>query len=79
MLALTACAASPKVEQEPTRVEIPVIVPCVKNVPIKPEWSFEVGASKNSPLAVQVDALLDEREQRAEYEAGLEAVITGCK
>lgn len=78
VLALAGCT-SIKVSPEPVRVEIPVFVKCVKDEPVKPAWSFETRATKASPLSVQVNTLLDEREQRAEYEAQLEAVIAGCK
>lgn len=80
-LTLTGCRNAPVVvlEAEPVRIEVPVIVQCVKEVPVKPGWSFEVNATQASPLTIQVDALLDEREQRAEYESILEAVIQGCK
>lgn len=61
----------------PVRVEVPVIVPCVGEVPQRPAYEFD------KLLATATDgeiilALARDWARGRKYEAELEAVITGC-
>jgi hypothetical protein len=70
---LTGCASF----QTPKVVNIPVQVPCVSEVPAKPDYTFK--DSRNKSLGEQVRALLVDRELSIGYEARLEAVLEGCR
>lgn len=76
LLLLAGCAAQPL--QPPLEVQVPVIVPCLGEIPKRPAWEFD-RTPKAADLYQKVDALLIEREQRKGYEAGLEAAMAGCR
>ncbi len=80
-VALSACATTsgpPKVEIQ--RVEIPVVVPCVKaaDIPEEPKW-----ATENLPPVFTIfdltKALAAESIQRKAYVPSLLALLEGCK
>lgn len=72
---LAGCASMPPALQ---RVEIPVFTPCVKAVPQRPEYEFDrlpVSATDGEIIL----ALARDWTRGRRYEAGLEAVVTGCR
>ena len=73
---LCACGSCPT-KTELVYVDVPVSVPCVKQVPEKPLFAVSLVKSTDD-LPTLVDAYMVERHQRIAYEAKLEAVITGC-
>ena len=76
ILLLAGCSTNP-FATVPKEVSVPVIVPCVQDVPVKPASEFE--ASKGKSLFDQTKALLIDLENDVIFEAGLEAVISGCR
>lgn len=77
-LLLGACASRPPEITTPKVVEVPVAVPCPVELPAKPSY-----ATDEVPLTAGifdlVKALLITLDQRAEYEAKLEAVANACR
>lgn len=71
-LLLTGCAAAPKTE----RVEIPVAVPCVGEVPARPINTFGTGTYPGDKAAAQA-ALIDSAAWEG-YATKLEVIIAGC-
>ena len=61
----------------PTRVEIPIPVPCRVTPPAEPVWATE-SLSGAAGIWEQVRALLAERRQRIGYETQLRAAATAC-
>lgn len=77
-LLLAGCACKPIIVKEPVEVKVPVPVPCVAEVPAKPQWELDKYL-KSGTLFERGNAALIEIEQRREYEAQLEAVVLHCK
>lgn len=72
---LTGCTSAPRA---PVRVEVPVILPCVGEVPRRPAYEFDkLPAAATDGEIVLASARDWARGQR--YEMELEAVIFGCK
>lgn len=71
-LLLAGCASAPKTE----RVEIPVAVPCVGEVPARPINTFGTGAYPGDKAAAQA-ALIDSAAWEG-YATKLEVIIAGC-
>lgn len=75
LLMLAGCAHKAPTTQE---VAIPVYVPCVKEVPVKPDFE----APKLAPDASsgeKVLAIARDTPRHFKYEGQLEAVIEGCR
>src|SRR5882762_8880692 len=74
LLPLSACATDTRIQ----RVEVPVILPCVKSVPVKPD--FETAhLLKASNEGEKFLALARDYVRGRIYEGGLEAVVAGCQ
>lgn len=77
LFTLSSCFASRPIKPDTQIVRVPVVVPCVESMPIKPV--FEVSLLKKTDELPRVtDAYMIERRQRIAYEAGLEALVGGC-
>jgi len=61
----------------PKEVNIPVLIPCISESPVKPDYTFEM--SKGKSEAEQVRALVVDRELSLAYEALLESILIACK
>lgn len=73
-LALAGCGSSlPK----PIEVQVPVTVPCVRDVPARPVSTFGTGAWPGDKAAAQA-ALIDASAWEG-YATKLEVVIAGCR
>lgn len=73
--ALAGCATRVPATVE---VRVPVVVPCVKEVPPRPAYEFD----QLTPAAADGDkvlALARDWPRGRKYEAQLEAVIAGCR
>jgi hypothetical protein len=71
---LSGCAGTPPAVE---RVEIPVFTPCVKVVPVRPDFEFDKLSSTASD-GEKVLALARDWPRGRKYEAQLEAVVAGC-
>lgn len=74
--ALTGCGVMKT--PPPVEVKIPVYTPCVKTVPVKPEYEFD----KLTPAASdgeKVLALVRDWLRGRKYEGEQDAVIEGCR
>lgn len=75
LLALAGCASAPPAS---IRVEVPVMVPCIGEVPARPAYEFDklpaAATDGEIILALARDWLLGRR-----YEGDLEAAIAGCR
>lgn len=71
---LAGCSTAPPA---PVRVEVPVMVPCIGEVPPRPDYEFD----KLPATAMSGEIILalgrDWPRGRA-YEASLEAILNGC-
>ena len=70
---LAGCASAP-----PVRVDVPVMVPCLNAVPVRPTFEFE----NLSPVATdgeKILALARDWPRARSYEERLEAAIAGCR
>lgn len=76
LIMLAGCASEPM--RQVVEVKVPVIVPCLGEVPTVPVWKFDT-IKTDADLFVKVDGLLIEREQRIKYEALLSAAMAGCR
>lgn len=77
VFSLSSCFASRPVKPDTQIVRVPVVVPCVESMPIKPV--FEVSLLKKTDELPRVtDAYMIERHQRIGYEAELEGLLVGC-
>lgn len=75
LLALAGCTTAPPA---PVRVEVPVMVPCIGEVPPRPAYDFD----KLPAMAADgemVLALARDWPRGRKYEEELEAIISGCK
>lgn len=71
---LAGCASTPPALQ---RVEVPVMVPCVGDVPQRPEYEFD-RLSASATDGEIILALARDWTRGRKYESGLEAAIAGC-
>ncbi|PHV13722.1 hypothetical protein CSQ90_27140 [Janthinobacterium sp. BJB303] len=71
---LTGCASAPPA---PVRVEVPVIVPCISEVPEPPAYEFDKLATTATDGEI-ILALARDWSRGRKYEADLEAVLAGC-
>lgn len=73
-LLLAGCASAPPA---PVRVEVPVMVPCIGEVPQRPAYEFD-----KLPLTATdgeiILALARDWPRGQKYEGELQAVIAGC-
>ena len=72
---LAGCASAPPA---PVRVDVPVMVPCIGEVPQRPVYEFD----KLQPAATDGEiilALARDWSRGRKYEGELEAVIKGCR
>ena len=74
MLALAGCATTPPA---PVRVEVPVIVPCIGAVPVRPAYDFDTLPVTATDGEIILARARDWPRGR-KYEVKLEAVIAGC-
>jgi len=74
ILLLAGCASTPPA---PVRVEVPVMVPCIREVPARPDYEFDklALAAKDGEIIL---ALARDWVRGRKYEGELEAVIEGC-
>ena len=75
VITLTGCASAPTVVQT---VEIPVLIPCIKQLPARPTYELDqltLAASDGEKIL----ALARDWPRGRKYEGELEAVIEGCK
>jgi hypothetical protein len=72
---LTGCATKPPITE---RVNVPVIVPCVREVPARPAFEFERLTVEASDGA-KVLALARDLPRHLKYEGDLVAVVDGCR
>jgi hypothetical protein len=61
----------------PDRIEIPISVPCLDKVPERPSLASDAEILKQTDYAVVLSLWLD-RRLRQDYEAVLEAALSGC-
>ncbi|NGZ86399.1 hypothetical protein [Duganella aceris] len=71
---LAGCGALPPATQ---RVDIPVLAPCVKEVPPRPDYEFGKMSISDAD-GEKVLALARDWPRGRAYEQKLEAVIAGC-
>ena len=71
---LSGCASTPPAMQV---VEVPVYVPCVTKVPVRPAYEFSAIALAASD-GEKILALARDWPRGRKYEGELEAVIEGC-
>lgn len=74
MLALAGCSTAPPA---PARVEVPVMVPCVGEVPARPAYEFDKLPATATDGEIIV-ALARDWTRGRKYEVELEAAISGC-
>jgi hypothetical protein len=72
---LAGCAGAPQPITQ--QVDIPVFTPCVKEVPLKPDYEFGK-LSLDATDGDKVLALAQDWPRGRKYEGELEAVIAGC-
>ena len=75
LLLLAGCATAPAL---PERVEVPVPVPCVSAMPVRPDLVTDANLRAMTDYQL-VLALWRDRMQRRQYEAEVEAVIAACR
>jgi hypothetical protein len=77
-LVLVACSGCSLTPTMPTRIEIPVAVSCVKELPAKPalRTAAELSAMDEFKLPI---ALYEDRLARMQYQALLEAALEACR
>ncbi|MGK5024579.1 hypothetical protein [Janthinobacterium sp. RB2R34] len=71
---LTGCASAP---QTPVRVEVPVLVPCIGEVPQRPVYEFDKLPSTATDGEIVLALARDWARSRT-YEQTLQATISGC-
>lgn len=74
VLLLAGCASAPPA---PVRVEVPVMVPCVGEVPQRPAYEFDKLPAAATDGEIILALARDWVRGRA-YDGVLEAVIAGC-
>lgn len=71
---LAGCASTPPA---PQRVEVPVIVPCISAVPVRPAYEFDRLSAKASDGEMILSLVRDWASLRL-YSSQLEAALRGC-
>lgn len=76
-LLLCGCGTQPK---KPITVEVPVVIPCLKEIPKRPEMKFDsLPPPKNeAEAAEQIRVLWKDREAANQYGIEWEAAASGC-
>ena len=74
ILALAGCASAPPA---PVRVEVPVMVPCIGDVPQRPAYEFDKLPASATDGEI-ILALARDWPRGRKYEVKLETVIAGC-
>lgn len=69
---LAGCGTAPQI------VEVPVHVPCVKEVPARPAYEFDK-LPLDAPAGEKVVALARDWVSGRKYESQLESVMVGCQ
>ncbi|OBV39784.1 hypothetical protein [Janthinobacterium psychrotolerans] len=72
---LTGCASAPSA---PVRVEVPVMVPCIGELPPRPAYEFDKLPATATDGEI-ILALARDWSRGRIYEVVLEAAITGCR
>ncbi len=75
MLALAGCTTAPLA---PVRVEVPVMVPCVGEVPPRPAYEFDKLTLTATDGEI-ILALARDWPRGRKYEGVIEALIEGCR
>jgi hypothetical protein len=75
MLALAGCTNTPLA---PVHVEVPVMVPCIGEVPPRPAYEFDKLAATSTDGEI-ILALARDWPRGRSYEQFLEAIIAGCR
>lgn len=72
---LAGCASAPPA---PARVEVPVMVPCIDKVLLRPAYEFDQlpASAKDGEIIL---ALARDWARGRKYEGELEAVLAGCQ
>lgn len=72
---LAGCTSAPPA---PVRVEVPVMVPCIGAVPLRPNYEFDklLATATDGEIVL---ALARDWPRGRKYEGELEAVIIGCQ
>jgi len=73
---LTGCSTVPQCK--PIEVQVPVRVPCVQAMPVKPAYEIDRLDTKSTDFD-KVQALSIDYLTQKQYINALEAVIEGCK
>lgn len=73
--ALAGCASGPQIPKE---IRVPVPVSCIDQAPVKPSMLSDAELLALDDYALVI-ALARDRRVRQGWEAGLEAVIEGCR
>lgn len=77
-VAMAGCASAPQVITQTKTVEVPIAVPCRSPVVVRPAWALD-RVDPGADLYTKGRAALAELEQRAGYEALLEAALLSCR
>ena len=72
---LIGCASAPSA---PVRVEVPVMVPCIGEVPARPAYEFDKLPATATDGEI-ILALARDWSRGRKYEGVLEAVVAGCR
>lgn len=76
LVLLTGCE-SPRVVYRTQEVRVPVVEPCIEQIPDQPEYATE-SVSEGDDIDAVVDAYLIERQQMRQYNDELRAEMAGC-
>lgn len=75
LLALVACGSNPPAPPSVVTVKVPVPVPCVREMPTKPDSCTPTSRSRQEYLR----CLLANHARNEAYKAELEAILLACK
>jgi len=76
---LAACeTTAPVIRTEIQRVEVPIPIPCQREIPTRPDFSFEQ-LSVQDPLIDKAKSILSDRQLHLAYEELLVATLEACK
>ena len=81
ILLLAGCGATQTVTEyvdRPVEVKVPVAVPCVAEIPKRPEYETQT-LEADDPIGIVERAYRIERQQRMAYEQTLLAELEGCR
>ena len=73
---LTACSTVPQCQ--PIEVQVPVRVPCIQKIPVKPAYEIDRLDTKSTDFD-KIQALAVDYVRQKQYINELEAVIEGCR